>query len=276
MDGFALSVPGRGRTPVVVEVPHAGTEIPELLQEEILTQHDAILRDADLFVDRLYENAPSHGATLLTARTSRYVVDLNRAAEDIDLHSGHELLSVPRPQPRGVVWRVTADGRPLSRDPLDRAAIEQRLKLYHRPYHDCLNEQLLLTKREFGFVLLVAAHSMPSAVRRGGRDIERRADIVPGTLGRRSAHPALIDLVDSHFRAAGLSVRHDEPYRGGYTTAHYGRPHEGQHAIQIELNRALYMDELTCRQKPGDFERLQGILDALLVRLGGLTSDDLT
>jgi N-formylglutamate deformylase len=99
---------------------------------------------------------------------------------------------------------------------------------------------------------------------------------VPGSLGRSSAHPALIDLVDRHFRAAGLSVRHDEPYRGGYTTAHYGRPREGQHAIQIELNRALYMDELTCRQKPGDFERLQRVLEALLVQLGTLKVSDLT
>ena len=99
---------------------------------------------------------------------------------------------------------------------------------------------------------------------------------MPGTLGRRSAQPAVIDLVDRHFRAAGLSVRHDEPYRGGYTTAHYGRPHDGQHAIQIELNRALYMDEATCRQKPGDFERLQQVLEALLVSLGELRGSDLT
>lgn len=276
MDGFSLSVPERGRTPVIVEVPHAGTDIPDTLRDEILAQHDAVLRDADLFVDRLYQDAPSLGATLLSARTSRYVVDLNRAADDIDLQAGHDYPVLARAQPRGVVWRVTADGRPLLRSPLSREALEQRLRLYHAPYHDCLAAQLARLQGEFGFVLLVAAHSMPSAIRRGGRDIERRADIVPGSLGRTSAHPALIDLVDRHFRAAGLSVRHDEPYRGGYTTAHYGRPRQGQHAIQIELNRALYMDEATCRPKPDHFEQLQRLLAGLLVSLGALTQADLT
>ena len=276
MDGFALSVPERGRTPVIVEVPHAGTEIPDSLRDEILAQPDALLRDADLFVDRLYQGAPRLGATLLAARTSRYVVDLNRSADDIDLDAGHEFLAPARPQPRGVVWRVTADGRPLLKHPLDRPALEQRLRDYHAPYHTSLAQQLLRTRNEFGFALLLAAHSMPSAVRRAGRDVERRADIVPGSLGRSSAHPAVIDLVDRHFRAAGLSVRHDEPYRGGYTTAHYGRPQHGQHAVQIELNRALYMDEATCRQKPGDFERLQQVLETLVVSLGKLSQRDLT
>jgi N-formylglutamate amidohydrolase len=82
--------------------------------------------------------------------------------------------------------------------------------------------------------------------------------------------------VDRHFRSAGLSVRHDDPYRGGYTTAHYGRPREAQHAIQIELNRALYMDERDCRRKSGDFERLQTLLNELVANLGKLQAADLT
>jgi N-formylglutamate amidohydrolase len=100
--------------------------------------------------------------------------------------------------------------------------------------------------------------------------VDRRADVVPGTLGRTSADARVIELVDQHFRAAGLSVRHDEPYRGGFTTAHYGRPLAGIHAIQVELNRALYMDEATCLPKPGDFERLQALLQRLVARLGSL------
>ena len=80
----------------------------------------------------------------------------------------------------------------------------------------------------------------------------------------------MIDLVDAHFRAAGLSVRHDDPYRGGYATGHYGRPGEGLHAIQIELNRALYVDETTIRPKPTEMERLRSLLRALLQQLGRL------
>ena len=214
------------------------------------------------------DGAPRYGAGLLSARVSRYVVDLNRAPDDVDLETVRDHPAPRRAQPRGVVWRVTTEGRPLLRSPLDYRALRERLTRYHEPYHTRLADELESTRQQFGFVVLVAAHSMPSAVRRGPRDVERRADVVPGTLGRTTAHARVIELVDEHFRAAGLSVRHDDPYRGGYTTAHYGRPGQGTHAIQIELNRALYMDEATCRPKTGDFERLQGLLGALMTRLG--------
>jgi N-formylglutamate deformylase len=276
MDGFSFEAPSQGRTPVVVEVPHAGTEVPDALRAEIVGHEETILRDADLLVDRLYAGAPGHGAALLCARWSRYVVDLNRAPDDVDLETVFDHPAPRRVQPRGVVWRVTADGRPLLRAPLDYQQLRERLALYHEPYHRHLREELRRTRAEFGYAILLAAHSMPSAIKRGLRELERRADVVPGTLGRTSAHPAIIDLVEQHFRAAGLSVRHDDPYRGGYTTANYGRPGEAQHAIQVELNRALYMDERTCQPKAGDFERLQQLVETLVARLGGLGPSDLT
>ncbi len=262
--------PEHGRTPVLVEVPHAGLFVPEVLREEILASEATRKRDADLYVDELYTRAPETGAALLTARISRYVVDLNRAPDDVELDAREEPASGKGIQPRGVVWRVTTDGRRALRTPLDAALLEQRLALYHRPYHERLRAELERVRERFGFVLLVAGHSMPSAVRRGAREIERRADIVPGSLGGTSADPRVVELVDQHFRAAGLSVRHDDPYRGGFTTAHYGRPANRQHAIQIEINRALYMDELSCAPKPENFARLQQLLKDLTARLGQL------
>jgi N-formylglutamate amidohydrolase len=98
----------------------------------------------------------------------------------------------------------------------------------------------------------------------------RRADVVPGSCGRTSADSRVIDLVDAHFRGAGLSVRHDDPYRGGFSTGHYGRPRERWHAIQIELNRALYVDERTCTIKEPEFQLLQKLLDSLVEKLGTL------
>jgi N-formylglutamate amidohydrolase len=260
--------PAHDRTPVLVEVPHAGLAIPELLRGEILAGEDTRKRDADLYVDELYAQAPSKGASLLSACVSRYVVDLNRSPDDFELGSFDEGRIG---QPRGVVWRVTTDGRPALRSPLDAAAVSRRIELYHAPYHARLREELEQIKQQFGFVLLIAGHSMPSAVRRGARDIERRADIVPGSLGGSSCDPRVLDLVEQHFRAAGLSVRHDDPYRGGFTTGHYGRPALGQHAIQIEINRALYMDELSCVRKPENFARLQQLLGDLVARLGQLS-----
>jgi N-formylglutamate amidohydrolase len=121
-------------------------------------------------------------------------------------------------------------------------------------------------------VILVAAHSMPSVGRSGHNDRgTRRADVVPGTQGRTSADARVIDLVDAHFREAGLSVRHDDPYRGGYTTQHYGRPAEACHVVQIELNRALYVHEDTGVRKPGDFEKTRALVAALVAKLGTLS-----
>lgn len=262
--------PEHGRTPVLVEVPHAGLMIPESLRDEILASEETRRRDADLYVDELYALAPDAGAALLSARISRYVVDLNRAPDDVDLGPLEEPGAGRLNQPRGVVWRVTTDGRPVLRTPLDEGAFTQRLERFHRPYHTRLREELERVRERFGFVVLLAGHSMPSAVRRGPREIERRADIVPGSLGGKSADPRVIDLVDQHFRAAGLSVRHDVPYRGGFTTAHYGRPAIHQHALQIEINRALYMDEISCAPKREDFARLQDLLRDLVAKLGQL------
>jgi N-formylglutamate deformylase len=277
MSVLEFRAPEKGRTPVIVEVPHAGLNIPAALRADILADENALGRDADLHVDALYASAPEAGAALLTARLSRYVVDLNRAPDDIDLDTKEPRTAAAgssRPagpgQPRGVVWRVTTEGRPVLRRPLDRAALQQRLDAYHAPYHDVLRGELERTRARFGYAVLVAGHSMPSSVRRGARDVERRADVVPGSLGGTSADRRVIDLVDAHFRSAGLSVRHDDPYRGGFTTAHYGRPADGWHAIQIELNRALYMDEATLIPKTGDFAKLQTLLTELVRRLGEL------
>jgi N-formylglutamate deformylase len=269
MSVLEFQAPEHGRTPVLVEVPHAGLVIPDALRSEILATPEALKRDADLHVDHLYRQAPEVGAALLTARLSRYVVDLNRGPDDIDLEQNHPQGSRPG-QPRGVVWRVTTEGQPVLRTPLDVNGVRKRVDDYHAPYHTRLREEIAALRARFGFAILVAGHSMPSSVRRGVRELERRADIVPGSLSRTSADPRVINLVERYFRAAGLSVRHDEPYRGGFTTAHYGHPAEGVHAIQIEVNRALYMDELTCETKPAEFMRLQHLLRGLVERLGEL------
>ncbi|HEX5661121.1 MAG TPA: N-formylglutamate amidohydrolase [Polyangiales bacterium] len=262
-----FAAPSHGRTPVLVEVPHAGLSIPEPLRDDILAGEDTRKRDADLYVDELFAQAPTQGAALLSARVSRYVVDLNRSPDDFELGGDEGRIA----QPRGVVWKVTTDGRPALRSPLDATAVGRRIELYHTPYHSRLREEVERTKEQFGYVVLIAGHSMPSAVRRGARDIERRADIVPGSLGGSSCDPRVLELVEQHFRAAGLSVRHDDPYRGGFTTGHYGRPALGQHAIQIEINRALYMDELSCVRKSENFARLQQLLGELVARLGQLS-----
>ena len=133
---------------------------------------------------------------------------------------------------------------------------------------------MLEEKRErFGHAVLLAAHSMPSVSRVGLPSSAPRADVVPGTRGRTTADARVIDCVDAHFRAAGLTVKHDDPYRGGWSTSNYGRPEEHWHAVQIELNRALYVDEETSQPRDGDFEALEAIVLGLVKELGALDLD---
>ena len=257
---------------MLVEVPHAGLAVPELVRQQVVASDWAILRDADPYVDQLYGGAPAEGATLLCANVSRYVVDLNRAPDDVDAETVPDHPSPRAMQPRGVVWRMTTDGRPALREPLTYGELERRLETFHRPYHAALREQLERLRERFGFAIMVAGHSMPSIGRSGHSDSGvRRADIVPGTRGRTTADARLIDLADSHFRAAGLTVRHDDPYRGGWSTGHYGRPVEGWHAIQIEVNRALYMNETTGETLAEPMARMRTLLRELLAKIGKLT-----
>jgi len=258
-------------SPVLVEVPHSGLQVPPEVESEIQSTPLAVLRDSDLYVDQLYQGAPKKGATLLVSRVSRYVVDLNRGPDDVDS------AAVPRhPRgrhipARGVVWRARTDGTPLLRAPLSIEQFSRRLELFYNPYHQALRDVAAQIHQEHGRVLVLAAHSMPSSGRRtlGGGKL-RRADIVPGTRGRSTADGRIIDLIDSHFREAGLSVKHDDPYRGGRTTSSYGAPKRGQHAVQIELNRALYVNERTSEVNKNDFTRLQAVLDELVGKLGDL------
>lgn len=259
-------------SPLLVEVPHAGLSIPDELAADYLAPPEAVMRDADIYVDRLYANAPRHGAALLTSGVSRYVVDLNRAPNDVDVVSVPDHPSPGALQPRGVIWRATTDGRPILRRPLTFAALEQRLARYYTPYHAALRQHVDRSREQHGYALVLAAHSMPSAGRSLHTDAgSRRADVVPGTLGRTSADARVIDLVDAHFREAGLSVQHDTPYRGGFTTGHYGQPKQGVHVIQVELNRALYVDESTFAVRDPGFAQLQVLLDALVQKLAALS-----
>jgi len=277
---FDIAPPEGRETPVIVEVPHAGVYLdPESLAFTIAPAR-CIARDADLYVDRLFQDAPAEGATLLVARISRYVVDLNRGPSDFDgdaVESG-----VGRGAPRGLVWRVATDGSPVLGSRLPHSELERRLAYAYRPYHAALTSLLAHKVARFGFAILLCAHSMPEPPRKVGLmgmrpqprapgDPSPLADIVPGTRGRTSAAGPLIDLVEAHARDSGYSVRHDDPYKGGFSTTHYGAPARNVHAIQIEIARRLYMDPDSLRTDPHRFESVRCFARTLVNRLAAAT-----
>lgn len=265
---FHVQSPSGPEIPVVVEIPHAGIALDAESLAHCIAPAYAIGQDADLFVDELYAETAALGATVLTAELSRYVCDLNRAEDDLDSLTTAQGASVSAPH--GVVWRRTTSGRPALVAPLAATEIERRLSAVYRPYHAKLEELLAHKQRKFGFAVLLCAHSMPSTGRMG----ERRADIVPGSRGRTTAAPAVLASVERTATDFAFDLSHDDPYRGGFTTGHHGRPGDGRHAIQVEIARRMYMEEDALRRKT-TFEQARSFCTALVARLGQLTLDDL-
>jgi N-formylglutamate amidohydrolase len=268
--------PSGPETPIIVEVPHAGLEMAPPFLELLAAPARALARDADLYVDALYQDAPADGATMLVARASRYAIDVNRSEADVDgevVEGGRSDLRVHH----GLVWRTTSDGDTALTRRLTPEELEERLELVWRPYHRELGAMIERKLARFGTALVVAAHSMPSVERgpsaRDPRESARhRADVVPGTRGRKSAAGRFIDAMEAHAIESGWSVRHDDPYAGGFTTQHYGRPAERVHVLQVELARRLYLDEVTLRPSPG-FSRVRDWCRGLVARLGRLSQE---
>lgn len=272
-DILTIVRPAAQTLPVVVDVPHAGEWIPEAVAAELVVGDQVLRRDLDLYVDQLWEAAPRLGATLIVSKVSRYVVDLNRAGDDVSGETVVGAQAIERPGyygDRGVVWRTTTDGTPVMAGPMTQDAFARRIAAYHSPYHDAIEAELERVKAQFGFAILIDGHSMPSLGRRGHTDAGAlRADIVPGDLDGAACSSALRRIVVDTYREHGYRVAPNEPYKGGWITRRWGRPRDHLHAIQIEVNRRLYMDEATFKIKRQGIERLRAACEAILPQLDG-------
>jgi N-formylglutamate amidohydrolase len=263
---FEADLPDLPSTPVVVSVPHAGIATAGFADP--LAPSLDVRCDADLFVDALWTAAGVRGA-FIRARLSRFVCDLNRHPGDVSARAVPDHPAPRNQDGRGFVWEVTTTGAPALARPLSLSEWEAR-RAVHVAYHDAIRRALDAAKARFGFALLVDGHSMPSVGRAGHRDPGRsRADIVPGDRDGTSCAHGLSALLVEHFTAHGLRVARNDPYKGGFVTAHHGRPAEGRHAIQIEMRRDLYMDEAAFAPLPEKQQRLAQILGGLLRRLDG-------
>lgn len=243
---YTLAAPIGPAQPVLFTSPHSGNVYPAPMQAALCVPLIDIRRTEDAFVEELFAEAPGLGATLMAARYGRSVADLNRDPRELDATMFSD--GLPRasgiPTARvdaglGALPRVAARGEPIYARPLTRAEGEARLSLVHDAYHDRLALELAVLCETHGAALLIDCHSMPS-VQPGRRQL---ADIVLGDRFGSSCDPRLTGRVERAFRAQGLSVARNAPYAGGYTTRRYGRPKRHIHALQIEINRGLYMDE---------------------------------
>ncbi len=274
---FDIFRPEKISIPVLVDVPHAGEWIPEAIQKEMVVDGKTLKRDLDLYVDEFWINAIDHGATLIRSNVSRYVVDLNRANDDISELTviGGERINKPGYyQDRGVVWRTTTDRVDVMAGPMSKAAFDNRIATFHTPYHKAIRNEIDRIRDEFGFCILLDAHSMPSLGRAGHSDSgSYRADIVPGDVKGTSCSFLLSNLLKHHFKNCEFSVQANNPYQGGWITRHFGDPDNHVHAIQIEVNRALYMNEKTFVKHEAGIARLLESNMALLPKLKTLIPD---
>jgi N-formylglutamate amidohydrolase len=250
-DAFVrLRPPTPGR--FVFASPHSGTIYPPALGTDPALSEASLRSAEDALVDRLIAPAVDHGATVILARLGRAWVDLNRDPTDLDpaliAGLGHPALSPRTAAGYGVVPRLTGDGRSLYDRLLTLAEVEQRLARTHAPYHAALETEMTQARARHGEAVLVDWHSMPARATRGAGGA-RGPDVVLGDRHGASCAAALTRRLRRAFESLGWRVALNQPYAGGWTTQRWARPAEGFQAIQIELNRALYFDEVA--RQPG-------------------------
>lgn len=263
---FDLTIPASLATPLVFNAPHSGSVYPKALTSRSSLDATSLRRSEDAHVDRLFAGTVALGAPLLAARFPRAFLDVNREPLELDPRLIEGRLP-PEANTRsmrvagglGTVPRIVADGHEIYRRriPLDEAV--RRIETLYRPYHAALQSILDRSFVRFGRVVLVDCHSMPSGSL--SRDDHGRMDVVLGDRYGTSCMPGLIDAIEESFRGRGYGVCRNRPYAGGYITEHYGRPVGGRHAVQVEINRAIYMDERTLQPKPGFSQVASDLVD---------------
>ncbi len=273
--GFSVShapvMPG----PLVLASPHSGREYPTSFLAATRLTLAQLRRAEDAFVAELLEPAAAtHGVPLIAARYGRAWLDLNRDAAEVDpamvvdpFAAAPEQASERVAAGLGVIPRIAGHGLDIYADRLRRAEIDARLAAVHVPYHAAIAGLLATAKARCGFAILLDCHSMPTPVAVAGG----APQIVVGDRFGTSAEPGLVAAVEQFFRAAGYRVARNAPYAGGYTTSHHGTPARGVHAVQIEVDRALYMDPARLVRHSG-FDRVAASFAGLVAALPAIAA----
>ncbi len=245
---FTILAPKVRQSPFVFCSPHSGRVYPKAFLASSRLDAQALRKSEDCFVDELFEDVAGFGAPLISARFPRAYIDVNREPYELD----PELFSEPLPAfantqsvrvvgGLGTIARIVADSEEIYREPLTVAAALERIDRLYKPFHASLAGLLEDAQRCFGFAILIDCHSMPSSA--AGQPNAARPDFVLGDRFGVSCDGKLTRFLKDRLTAAGFDVQVNRPYAGGFITEHYGRPARGFHALQIEVNRALYMDE---------------------------------
>jgi N-formylglutamate amidohydrolase len=268
---YRLDRPRDLLTPVVVATPHSGRYYPPEFLAATVLDSQGIRSSEDAFMDMLVAEAPRLGAPLIAAEYPRAWLDLNRSPDEMDpavVEGVPRAVQTPRiSSGLGVIPRVVANGRAIYRGKISRMEAEARIAEVWRPYHAALGGLMGEAQHLYGEAVLLDFHSMPhealDGVTRGGQS---RPDVVLGDRFGASAAAEVVDVLEAAFVAEGLRVIRNAPFAGAFVTQHYGRPARGRHAVQIEIDRALYMNERLLRPS-GNFDAMKRIITNVIDRV---------
>ncbi|MCJ2090621.1 N-formylglutamate amidohydrolase [Methylobacterium sp. E-005] len=274
---YAVDEPAAHTLPFVFNTGHSGAVYPPYFIAASRLDALALRRSEDAHVERLFAPVVELGAPLLRANFPRAFLDVNREPFELDprMFDGRlppfaNTRSMRVAGGLGTIPRVVADGQEIYAKRLPVEEATARIEGLYRPYHRMLRDLIQRTARFHGHCALVDCHSMPSSSL--GRDAELKADIVLGDRFGTACAPTLIDGFEAAFRARGFRVVRNKPYAGGFITEHYGEPNLGRHALQIEVNRALYMNESSLATHAG-FPALVAALRAVITEVASDLSD---
>lgn len=250
-EAIQVNRPAAGQTtPVLFSSPHSGRAYDDSMRARTVLSLEQLRRSEDAYVDDLIDFVPQLGSISMSARCPRVFVDVNRGAWELDprmfvdrLPSWVDTHSRRAVSGLGVVPRLGADGRSLYRRRFRFAEARDRIEKFYEPYHDQLSTLLSETRERFGVAILLDMHSMPAHSSRG-------ADFVLGDRFGTSCDERLVRAVEGGLQRLGFVTQRNTPYAGGFTTEHYGEPKSGVHVLQIEINRALYLDENRVQKSP--------------------------
>lgn len=237
MELFKITNPKTQVVPIIISVPHAGTAFPSELKKHYKKRMRKHLDDTDWFVHKLYEFAPSLGITIIKANLSRWVVDLNRDPESVPLYNDNRLITSATPTTDffgNNIYKSSA----LEPDEKEK---NRRLQKYYWPYYAKIEGLLKERKEEFGQVLLWDAHSIRHLV----STIQKAPfpDMILGNNDKKTADSKLIESALTGLQSGSFEVTHNSPFKGGHITRYFGKPENNIHALQLEMNKILYMDD---------------------------------
>ena len=271
---FHLHLPQQITSATVFSSPHSGREYPAAFMARSMLDPVTLRSSEDAFVDQLFSGCLSHGAPLLAASAPRAFVDLNRASDELDpaiVEGARQGGLNPRvASGLGVIPRVVSEGRSIQRGKITADEAQARLDRFYHPWHDKLDDLLSTAQAAFGEVLLIDCHSMPhEALAQSAGLFGKMPEVVIGDRFGSSCGSSYVAAIERFFREEGFRTGRNTPFAGAYITQTYGRPSSGQHVIQIEIDRGLYLDERNVEKTKG-FDVLRRRLGRVVGRICAL------